>query len=152
LIRSIWFGLIFLIVLLAFASLKLAFGPPRPVAAAEMPLPTEEGELVDAALGALSDATTKGDRLQISYVPAVVPGAVVPEPQHKLPFSPPLKIISRHWHERPVQVAVRKRPGLKNEALVLERRLLLDTNACTSSGLDRLKQMIDRTARCKSGS
>ena len=100
-----------------------------------------DGELVDAALGALSDATTKGDRLQISYVPAVVPGAVVPEPQHKLPFSPPLKIISRHWHERPVQVAVRKRPGLKNEALVLERRLLLDTNACTSSGLDRLKQI-----------
>jgi hypothetical protein len=152
LIRSIWLGLIFLIVLVALASFKLAFAPPRPVAAAEMPLPTEEREFVNAAPYAPSDAAIKGDRLQVSYVSAVEPVAVAPEPPSELPFAAPLKIISRHWHEKPVQVAIKKRRELRNEASVRERKLLLDANACTSNGLDRIKRLISPTANCKSGS
>jgi hypothetical protein len=152
LIRSIWLGLIFLIVLVVLASFKLASAPPRPVAAAEMSLPTEERKFVNGAPDGLPDAAIKGDRLQVSYVSAVAPVAVAPELPSELPMAAPLKIISRHWHEKPVQVAIKKRRELKNEAPVRERMLLLDANDCTSNGLDRIKRLISPTANCKSGS
>jgi hypothetical protein len=149
LIRSIWLGLIFLFILVALASFKLTIGSPRPVAATEMPLQTEYRQLEAVAPDAVSNAAMKSDRLQVSSVSTAEPVIAVHEPSPKPPSTASPKIISRHWHEKATQVVVKKRGGATSEGSVDNRRSSLDVDACTS-GLDRIKRLMNPAASCKS--
>ena len=97
----------------ALASFKLTIGSPRPVAAAEMPLQSKI-EVPETVAELVANGAIKGDRLQLVNVPAVAPAVTDPKSALQLDTSP--EIVSRHWHEKSGQVAIRKRRAPKIES------------------------------------
>jgi hypothetical protein len=150
LIRTVWLGLLLLAGLVALASFKLAFGSPRPIAIAELSQMANDREIGIVVTTAVPDTLKKSDRLQVTYVHAVEPVAMVPPVPPELPNAIAPKIISRHWHDpsdqKVAQVATRKS---KKGSPGVDRKPVLEADACNSAGLDRIKRFFNPAPNCK---
>jgi hypothetical protein len=151
-IRTVWLGVVLFFGLVALASFNLAFGSQRPVAIVEVPQMASGQEIGTAVTTAVPDMLKKGDRLQIVYVPAVEPVAMVPPAPPDLPNAIAPNIISRHWHDpsdqKVSQVTTRKK-GSKKGSPVVDRKPVLEADACNSGGLDRIKRLFSPATDCK---
>lgn len=153
LIRTVWLGIILFAGLVALASFKLAFGSPRPIAIAESSQMANDREVGTVVTAALPDTLKKSDRLEVTYVHAVEPVAMVPPVPPELPNAIAPKIISRHWHDpsdqKVAQVATRKPKSSKKGSPGVERKPVLQADACNSASLDRIKRFFNPATNCK---
>jgi hypothetical protein len=153
LIRTVWLGIFLFAGLVALASFKLAFGSPRPIAIAESSQMANDREIGTVVTTAVPDTLKKSDRLQVTYVHAVEPVAMVPPVPPELPNAIAQKIISRHWHDpsdqKVAQVATRKPKSSKKASPGVERKPVLEADACNSAGLDRIKRFFNPATNCK---
>ena len=149
-IRTVWLGVFLFAGLVALASFKLASGSPRPVTIAERHHIAGDREIGTVAVSVAPDTLRKSDRLEVTYVPAVEPVAMVPP---VAPESPAPKIISRHWHDpsdqKVAQVPTRKPKGTKESSPTVERKPILEANACKSDGFNRIKRLFNPTTNCQ---
>jgi hypothetical protein len=154
-IRTVWLGVFLFVGLAALASFKLAFGSQQTAAIAEQPQVASDPEVGTVATNAALNAPKKSDRLQVTYVSTVEPVTMV-TPLPAAPDSPVIsasKITSRHWHDpsdqRIAQVSTRKTKDSKKISPALERKLVLEANACKPGGLDRIKRLFNPAATCQ---
>jgi hypothetical protein len=154
-IRTIWLGIFLFVGLVALASFKLAFGSQRTAAIAERQEVASDREIGTVATNVALDTLKKSDRLQVTYVSAAEPVAMV-APLPVAPDSPVIeapKITSRHWHDpsdqKIVQVPTRKPTGSKKASPAFERKPVLEANACKPGGIDRIKRLFNHAATCQ---
>jgi hypothetical protein len=74
-------------------------------------------------------------------------------PRRKLSATVAPKIISRHWHDssdqKISQVPAKKPRSSKKGSPVVDRKPVLEADACKSDGLDRMKRLFNPALHCK---
>ena len=156
-IRTIWLGFTFLIVLAGVGSFRFAFGHFDAANASGIVRPE-----VDPTVGtkAPQETSTKADRLRVAHaapddtelakvnhittdlVPRTSPAIVTPG------------IIGRHWHEpappgiRPMRNQKAKRKQAKSDAIASKSQLAAEPKACHLEEFDAVRWAFNLSTDC----
>jgi len=159
-IRTVWLGLFLLLGIAALASFRFVLSPQQPVSLAKAAaFVSADAESSSVGTAVASDTLTKGDRLQVVYVPPAI--VVKPAATADAPPPPPTRaaataprIISRHWHDpNDERVTQRIKQNAKardsrKTAPVVERKPSVEANSCKPDGLQGLRQLFNMPGNC----
>jgi len=172
-IRTVWLGLAFLVVLAGVSSFRFSFGHFDHAYASVIARSEPDGA---AVINSVQETLTEADRLPplayASSVPEVELAKADPTPAESSPQAEPLprleslprtpmasvkpRVANRHWHEplspavRPAKIQNAKRKPAKKEAVADKPPESADPKACQVADFDAVRLAFNLPTGCHS--